>query len=40
MVELPNGATNFWSTMIKPYYEAVPEDPSNTEIPNPKIEVP
>ena len=36
-VELPNGPTDFRSTTIKPYYEAAPENPVNTETPNPEI---
>ena len=36
-VELPNVPTDFRSTTIKPYYEAVPENPVNTETPNPEI---
>ena len=37
MVELLNGPTDFRSTTIKPYYEAAPKNPVNTETPNPEI---
>ena len=36
-VELPNGPTDFRSTTIKPYYEAAPENPVNTETPKSEI---